>query len=76
MTEAEETEPLLARHLFDAARKADGQEIPQALEQAEKLAEAGFADEASKSSRRAGEGICTVSRRARARRRACSRDIC
>ncbi len=55
--EAEETEPLLARNLFDAVRKADEQKIPGAIEQTRKLAEAGFAEEASKSSRLAGEGI-------------------
>ena len=55
--EAEETEPLLAKNLFDTVRKADEQAIPEALEQTEKLADAGFAEEASKSSHRAGEGI-------------------
>jgi Domain of unknown function (DUF4175) len=55
--EAEETEPLLAKNLFDTVRKADEQKIPDAIEQTRKLAEAGFAEEASKSSHVAGEGI-------------------
>ncbi len=55
--EAEATEPLLAKNLFDTVRKADEQAIPEALEQTGKLADAGFVEEASKSSHRAGEGI-------------------
>ena len=55
--EAEVTEPLLAKNLFDTVRKADEQAIPEALKQTEKLADAGFVEEASKSSRHAGEGI-------------------
>jgi hypothetical protein len=55
--EAEETEPLLAKELFDTVRKADKQAIPDALKVAERLAEAGIAEEAAKSSRRAGQGI-------------------
>ena len=55
--DAEETEPLLAKNLFDTVRKAEAQAIPEALEQTEKLADAGFDEEASKSSQLAGEGI-------------------
>lgn len=55
--EAEDAEPLLARQLFDTVREAEAQSIPEALEQTEKLANAGFAEEASKSSRQAGQGI-------------------
>jgi hypothetical protein len=55
--EAEVTEPLLAKNLFDTVRKADEQAIPESLKQTEKLADAGFVEEASKSSRHAGEGI-------------------
>jgi Domain of unknown function (DUF4175) len=55
--EAEETEPLLARNLFDTVRKAEEQMIPEAIQQTRKLADAGFAEEASKSSRIAGKGI-------------------
>ncbi|QEH36393.1 hypothetical protein OJF2_49560 [Aquisphaera giovannonii] len=60
VSEAEESEPLLAKNLFDAARKADEQAVPESLKQAEKLAQAGFADEAAKSARQAGEGIDQV----------------
>lgn len=55
--EAEESEPLLAKELFDTVRKADERKIPDALKVAEQLAEAGVVDDAAKSSRRAGEGI-------------------
>ncbi len=55
--EAEETEPLLAKSLFDTVRKADEDAIPDSLKQTEKLADAGFVEEASKSSHHAGEGI-------------------
>ncbi len=55
--DAEETEPLLAKELFDAARKADGQAIPGALKEAGQLVDAGVADEAAKSSRKAGQGL-------------------
>jgi hypothetical protein len=55
--EAEETEPLLAKSLFDTVRKADEQRIPEMIDQTRKLADAGFAEEASKASHLAGEGI-------------------
>jgi hypothetical protein len=55
--EAEETEPLLARGLFDTVRRASQQKIPDALKAAEQLVDLGVADEAAQSSRRAGEGI-------------------
>jgi hypothetical protein len=55
--EAEETEPLLARSLFDTAKKAAEQSIPNALKDAERLADAGFSREAAESSRQAGRGI-------------------
>ena len=55
--EAEETEPLLAKELFEAAKKADGQAIPRSLKEAEQLADLGIADEAAKSSRRAAQGL-------------------
>ena len=40
-------EPLLAKDLFDTVRKADEQKIPEAIEQTEELADAGFAEEAA-----------------------------
>src|SRR5262249_13958328 len=55
--EAEETEPLLAKNLYDAARKATEQSVPEALRDASQLANLGVADEAVKASRRAGQGI-------------------
>jgi hypothetical protein len=55
--EAEETEPLLARQLFDTVRKADEQTIPDALEAAKKLADVGIPAEAAKASRHAGKGL-------------------
>jgi len=55
--EAEESEPLLAKSLYDAARKADEQAVPEALREAERLARLGVPEEAAKSSRRAGEGL-------------------
>jgi hypothetical protein len=55
--EAEETEPILAKNLFDTVRKADEQSITETLKQTDKLADAGFVEEASKSSHHAGKGI-------------------
>jgi len=55
--EAEETEPLLAKNLYDTARKATDQKIPDALKVAEQLVKLGVADDASKAARHAGSGI-------------------
>ena len=55
--QAEETEPLLAKQLYEAVNKANQQAIPEALKQAEQLAEVGINDEAAKSARQAGQGI-------------------
>jgi hypothetical protein len=55
--EAEETEPLLARGLYDTIRKAAEHKIPDALKVAEQLVDLGVAEDAAKSSRRAGAGI-------------------
>ena len=57
VTEAEETEPLLAKDLFDAVRKAGEKGIPKNLDEADQLARAGLPDEAVKSSRQAGEAL-------------------
>jgi hypothetical protein len=54
---AEETEPLLAKSLYDTVRKTTEQKVPDELKIAEQLAEAGVDEDAAKSSRRAGEGI-------------------
>lgn len=55
--EAEESEPLLAKGLYDTVRKANEQKIADALKVAEQLADAGIAEEAAKASRHAGQGI-------------------
>jgi hypothetical protein len=55
--DAEETEPLLAKELYDTVRKATERKIPDALEAAEQLVDFGAAEEAGKASRHAGEGI-------------------
>jgi len=55
--EAEETEPLLAKNLYDTVRKATDQKIPDALKVAEQLVKLGVADDATKASRHAGQGI-------------------
>ena len=55
--DAEETEPLLAKNLYDTVRKANEQKIPDALKAAEQLAELGVSEDAAKASRHAGQGI-------------------
>jgi hypothetical protein len=55
--QAEETEPLLARGLYDTVRKASEQKIPDALKATQQLVEFGIADEAAKAARHAGKGI-------------------
>jgi hypothetical protein len=57
VTEAEETEPVLAKGLYDTVRKATEQKIPDALKVAQQLVELGVAGDAARSSRRAGAGI-------------------
>ena len=55
--DAEETEPLLAKSLFDTVRKANEQKIPDALKAAEQLAELGVSEDAARASRHASKGI-------------------
>jgi hypothetical protein len=55
--EAEDTEPLLARGLYDAVRKANEQKVPEAVKTTQQLVDMGIPEEASKTARRAGEGI-------------------
>src|SRR5207253_5118990 len=55
--EAEETEPLLAKGLYDTVKKANEQKIPDALKVAQQLVDVGVADEAAKAARHAGQGI-------------------
>ncbi|MFI5455503.1 MAG: hypothetical protein ACHRXM_08630 [Isosphaerales bacterium] len=55
--DAEETEPLLAKELYDTVRKANERKIPDALKVAEQLVDLGVAEDAAKASRHAGQGI-------------------
>ncbi len=55
--DAEETEPLLAKELFEAVRKANEQAIPNALKVAERLVRANVPEEATKASKHAGKGL-------------------
>jgi hypothetical protein len=55
--EAEDTEPLLAKGLYDAAREAAQNKLPDALKGAEQLVDVGVPDEAAKLSRHAGQGL-------------------
>jgi hypothetical protein len=55
--DAEETEPLLAKELYDTVRKATEQKIPDALKVAEQLVDLGVKEDAAKASRHAGQGI-------------------
>ncbi len=55
--EAEETEPLLAKGLYDTVRQANEQKVPEALKATQQLVDAGIPDEASKAARIAGQGI-------------------
>ena len=55
--DAEESEPLLAKELFDTARKADEQKIPDALKVSKQLVDLGVSEDAAKVSRQAGQGL-------------------
>jgi len=55
--DAEETEPLLAKELYDTVRKATEQKIPDTLKVAEQLVDLGVTEDAAKASRNAGQGI-------------------
>jgi hypothetical protein len=55
--DAEETEPLLAKELFDTERAAMEHKTPDALKATRELTELGMAEDAAKASRHAGEGI-------------------
>ncbi len=55
--DAEESEPLLAKELFDTARKATEQRIPDALKVSQQLVDLGVSDDAAKASRQAGQGL-------------------
>ena len=55
--DAEESEPLLAKELFDTVRKADEQKIPDALKVSKQLVDLGVSEDAAKVSRQAGQGL-------------------
>jgi hypothetical protein len=55
--DAEETEPLLAKGLYDTARKASERKIPDALKAAEQLVDLGVNKDAAKASRDASQGL-------------------
>jgi hypothetical protein len=55
--EAEDSEPLLAKGLYDAVRNAQEQKVPEALKATQQLVDVGIPEEASKTARRAGEGL-------------------
>src|SRR5262249_30714334 len=55
--EAEETEPGLAKGLYDTARKADEQKLPDTLKISRRLLDAGIPDDAARAARTAGQGI-------------------
>ena len=55
--DAEESEPLLAKELYDTVRKAGEQKIPDALKVSQQLVDLGVGEEAAKASRHAGQGL-------------------
>src|SRR5262249_30062414 len=55
--EAEDTEPLLAKGLYDAVRQANEQKLPEALKATQQLVDAGIPAEAAKTGHIAGQGL-------------------
>jgi hypothetical protein len=55
--DAEETEPLLAKNLYDTVRQATEQKVPDALKAARQLADLGVPEDAARASRHASQGI-------------------
>ena len=55
--DAEESEPLLAKELYDTVRKANEQKIPDAIKASQQLVDLGIGEEAAKASRHAGQGL-------------------
>jgi hypothetical protein len=55
--DAEESEPLLAKELYDTVRKAGEQKIPDAIKASQQLVDLGIGEEAAKASRHAGQGL-------------------
>ncbi len=61
--EAEESEPLLARSLFDTVREADQGKLADGLETSRQLVDLGVAGDAAKSTRQTGEGLTKLRER-------------
>jgi hypothetical protein len=55
--DAEESEPLLAKELYDTVRKAGEQKIPDALKVSQQLVDLGVSEDAAKTSRHAAQGL-------------------
>jgi hypothetical protein len=55
--DAEESEPLLAKELYEAVRKTTEQKIPDALKVSEQLVDLGVSEDAARASRQAGQGL-------------------
>jgi hypothetical protein len=55
--DAEESEPLLAKELYDTVRKAGEQKIPDALKVSQQLVDLGISEDAARASRHAGQGL-------------------
>jgi hypothetical protein len=58
--DAEETEPLLAKSLYDTERKANEAKVPDALKVAEQLVKLGVVDDAAKAARHAAAGTAQL----------------
>ncbi|MFN9372486.1 MAG: hypothetical protein ACK6D3_11440 [Planctomycetaceae bacterium] len=57
ITDAEESEPLLAEKLYDAAREVQSQNVPQALDATRQSLQRGLLEDAQQLEQRAGQGI-------------------
>ena len=57
ITDAEESEPLLAEKLYDAAREVQSQNVPQALDATRQSLQRGLLEDAQQLEQRAGRGI-------------------
>ncbi len=55
--DAEETEPLLARNLYDTVRQANEQKVSESLKATQQLVDVGIPEEAARAAQHAGRGI-------------------
>ena len=55
--QAEDTEPLLAKGLYDAVRKANEQKVPEALKATQQLVDAGIPRRPPRPAQHAGQGL-------------------